>query len=263
MTMREDRLLNYVVLTQGCDLFEELIHAIEWDYNDRAMGLVEEIIRTAPELLKKTDSEGRTLLIWAVAHGREEVAEFLIKNMSIEAVSIVVTGCEGVSSQVCGANVFFKAGESALMWAVSMGMLDICKLLLGKMTPEAVNFVTSDGYTALMIAAKEGDAKICRLLLPYTDFKGFNALADNGMSALHWATYNIDKEGMEVVCELLIANVSEDTINTVDEYGNTPLIYAAKKGMLGLCNALISRMGLSDEDINDGKIPQLHKLLWK
>lgn len=64
-----------------------------------------------------------------------------------------------------------KAGQTALMLAVSHGRLDMVKMLLD--VGADINLQDDDGSTALMVAAEHGHVDIARLLLAHPECDAF------------------------------------------------------------------------------------------
>jgi ankyrin repeat protein len=186
-----------------------------------------------PEMSKKAinaaDNYGRTALHIAAGERHKEVCELLIPEMSEEAINAVTT------------DLF--SSKTALHYAAENGMQEVCKLLIPEMSKKAINAVTTDlfssktalhyavnngifsGKTALHYAAENGMQEVCKMLIPEMSEEAINSVDKFGNTILHYAT----EEGMQEVYEMLISNMPPEAINAVDENGKTALDYATER----------------------------------
>lgn len=142
---------------------------------------------------------------------------------------------------------FANGGRTALIMAACKESTKICKLLIPKMSNKAINAVDNNGHTALYAAASEGMEEVCGLLISIMDPVAINAIDKDRQTALHMATFR----GLEGVCASLIPKMSKDAISTISKYGNTALTRAASKEMSGICKLLIPKMNLKSINAKD------------
>lgn len=115
-----------------------------------------------------------------------------------------------------------RRGARALHHSAYKGHLAVVRYLVGY-GYNNVNILTDNGYAPLDRAALNGHNRICSYLIE----KGalINHTFTNGESALHMATYNGDKETVQV-----FLNNSSTMIDQQDKRGFTPLHYAGYYG---------------------------------
>jgi ankyrin repeat protein len=124
-----------------------------------------------------------------------------------------------------GANVNVKesrGGQTALMWAVSEGRLEVARLLIDR--GALVNDASASGFTPLMFAARGGNVELARHLLS----KGarINETAQDGASPLHVAVVR----GHVELAELLLTHGADPN---ADKPGYTPLHWASGRWETG------------------------------
>ncbi len=237
---------------------------------------VKVILESDPEKLESLDKGGYTPLIRAVIHGQSEIAEYLIgKGADLEAkerhrMTPLFWAINQQHSSIArmliekGANVkainTFQA--QPIIPASERNMIDIVELLIEKGAD--VNVMSRMG-SAIHRAAFKGNAEIAKIL------------ADNGanlesiirsMTPLHLACNSGKAEvvklliekgadvnvlgrympplvyalrsgqpGVEECAKILIENGAN--VNNPDGYGDTPLIYAVRKGLVNSVKLLL------------------------
>ena len=202
------------------------------------------------------DGDGKTTLMYAAENGNIEVVKYLVEN---------------------GADINArknKDGKTTLMYAAENGYLNIVKLLV----ENGADVNVKDNYndTALKKAVYNGHADIVKYLLDIGTAVDKNTPIDYAIrvhlvndvnKCLHYAAkvglvdyvkHFIEKganvnakdcgvtvlsreitEGYPDVVKLLVENGAD--INTKDDYGKTPLMYAAENGNLNIIKFLVEK----------------------
>ncbi|KAK1533432.1 hypothetical protein CPAR01_10140 [Colletotrichum paranaense] len=155
--------------------------------------------------VNRTDEHGRTPLLWAIQHGKEEVVELLLD-----------TGKADVDKKD-------HYGQTPLFWASQYGLRWVVKLLVdtGK---AGVNGKDQCGRTPLLLAAHQGHEAVVKLLLD-TGKVDVDGKDQHDRTPLSWAA----EEGHDRVVKLLMDTGKVD-VNRKDQYGQTPLSRAAQRG---------------------------------
>jgi ankyrin repeat protein len=89
-----------------------------------------------------------------------------------------------------------ETGNTALIWAASLGRADVVRLLLARKCVE-VNKSAADGFTARLIASDDGHVEVVQLLLARKDVED-NKTAADGATALYIASQNGHVEVMRL-----------------------------------------------------------------
>ncbi|KAH6905339.1 ankyrin repeat-containing domain protein [Coprinopsis sp. MPI-PUGE-AT-0042] len=237
-----------------------------------------------PEIdVNLADADGWSALIRAASNGEEGTVELLNARSDTEinlvdadgwtALTLATeNGHTGTVKQLLTraetkVNLAVLAGGcSALMYAASMGYLEIVALLLAHPDIE-VNAVDIKGRSALMKAASMGHTSTIALLAAHPQTK-INLADNNGTTALMWSTLHgfdaaiepllahheihvnqVDTEGWsalmlaahyghEPVVALLLANPNID-VNLVDHHGYSALMTALSEGLISTVKPLL------------------------
>mmetsp|Transcript_22308 Transcript_22308/g.50445 ORF Transcript_22308/g.50445 Transcript_22308/m.50445 type:complete len:235 (+) Transcript_22308:45-749(+) len=139
--------------------------------------------------------------------------------------------------------------ERAFMFAKYGEYLEF-KALRESATPVDPKAVDSQGFTYLIWSARNGHTKMTNYLLG--DGADKESACSHGLRAMHHACNN----NREAVVDILIESKCE--LNPLDDVGNTPLIYAASRGILNLVNALVAG-GADPKATNKNGQTALHK----
>ena len=114
-----------------------------------------------------------------------------------------------------------RNGQTALMWAAAVGHSNIVGTFINHGAD--IKMTTKDGFTLLMFAARSGDLETARILL--------DAGADpNYATDKHGNSLVIASAGGHEELSLFLMERGAD-INSMDEYGITPLHYSIRRGM--------------------------------
>ncbi len=151
-----------------------------------------------------------------------------------------------------------NTGDTALAWAASKGLGDVCLQLIPKMTDQAINHVNKNGDTALSLATKNGFKNICDLLTNKKDNLANKAATEKKQEKqqqslkLDELKYNqlisAIRDNKAAEAEKLVKELNSDTLSKIDDNGNTALTLAASKGLSKVCLQLIPKM--TDQAIN-------------
>lgn len=134
-----------------------------------------------------------------VSAGSSKSRKINITKLSKAALTGQVKEVEALIEQGDDVNEAGENGWTVLHYAVSKGHMEVCKLLLPKMSPEAIKAVTKNsGSAVLHVAAGRGYLEICELLLSNTD-KLFSITTKNDQTAFFPAAIN----GHMEVCKML------------------------------------------------------------
>jgi ankyrin repeat protein len=173
-------------------------------------------------------------------------------------------------------NAVSNDGDTALIWAASNDMQEVCEMLIPKMSPEAINAVSNDGDTALIWAASQGMKEVCEMLIPKMSPEAINVADKSGKTALDYAISGDHKQieqlikpvlatnpiiieehevGVSKFEQLLTAIKSDDTtgaqkliiqmnkqeVSAVDDDGKTALHWAAEKDNEKVAKLLLAK----------------------
>uniref|UniRef100_A0A914I3U0 Uncharacterized protein n=1 Tax=Globodera rostochiensis TaxID=31243 RepID=A0A914I3U0_GLORO len=172
------------------------------------------------------NSEGYAAMMLAAATRRVEVVRYLLSN----GASVDQTN--------------FTGDDFSLLMAVKAGSLALCQLLLE--SDADVNQATNTGFTSLMCACYLGHTPIVTFLV------------ENGANIEHATVRgnitgaNIGRRRVVEGRNLAVFIVDGAVIEEVN-YGNTALMYAAKKGRVDTLRFLLSKGARTDRTNSAGK----------
>jgi ankyrin repeat protein len=202
-------------------------------------------------LASHQDSIGHTPLMSAARNGRTRVALRILDHMGGQGLEVKsqygeytalhLAIFEGLTDLVAvllthgaHADTTSRGGTSALQTAVGDGHLEIVKLLVDRLGPQALHKVTPSrgsllhialerrsekmvmyllskgpwptvrdgrGETALMCAARSASIKVLRRLLDHTAGQGLNDRSSDGKTALHYAVLHNRPENVRALLQ--------------------------------------------------------------
>jgi|EP00945_MAST-04E_sp_MAST-4E-sp1_P006683 ankyrin repeat protein len=178
-----------------------------------------------PGYLNSVDAGGMTALMHASVNNKPRVARFLLNN-----------GANWSTAE----NIF---GKQALHLAAEAGHIKIVKLL--SEFKADLNAYSKEGYTALIYAAKHSKVtavkqrKVCEYLLGQKETTD-PALRSrkHGQCALHFASW---RNNLPVVTLLAGCLPPDEGLNCQDDYGYTPLMWAARSNNHGVVQYLVDQ----------------------
>ncbi|XP_046565004.1 ankyrin repeat domain-containing protein 50-like [Haliotis rubra] len=176
--------------------------------------IVKYVVSKQPELINRNRNDGRTSLMWAAWHGRENIFGYLLRN-----------GADHISMDNYGDNILHYASHG--------GHTGIVEKILAEAEID-IHSIDRWGRTALMEAADQGHKQV------------FDILVRKGSSISHE-----DKDGnnvLHVACggghvemvEHILSRVKFD-INCRGKDGATPLMIAARCGHRGVFDLLVGK----------------------
>jgi ankyrin repeat protein len=170
------------------------------------MGVVRLLLQhMGKQALQETDNEGKAALHYAAEYGHEETVSFLL-----------LQGAQANSKDENGATPFMMACE--------YGEIDVMKVLLQHVGPEALQETDDKGRTAIHFAAYRGHEDIVTFLL------GQGAQANSRDKSGTTLLMSACGEGQTGVVKLLLQHVGLQALQETDEHGLTALHYAAMWG---------------------------------
>ena len=107
----------------------------------------------------------------------------------------------------------------------------------------------NNGYTALMFAVCERHNSIVKLLLDQPGVKT-NEKNNNGWTALHLAACHNNREG----ARMLLLHPTMDSANSKDNFGDTAVMTAVKRGQKEVLSELVAHQSVSLDIGNVGEI---------
>ncbi len=193
---------------------------------------VRALVKANPDLVSSKDTEyGGTPLLFAVAFGQKEVAQFLLANKA-------------------DINALDNDGETPLYAAARLGKKAMVELLLAKKAD--VNAKDNNGGTPLLAASGLGQTDVVGLLL--ANKADVNTKDKFGGTPLHAAAV----EGYMAVVRLLLASKAD--VNVTDNEGLTPLHMSTFRGHIAVAELLLANKADVNAKDNDGGTP-LHAAL--
>ncbi len=195
---------------------------------------------TAPPVVQSPDAEGRPAVIVAAAvEAKPSVVEPVARAIPEDALSAdrmvlaATFGHDKVVRYMLEHNVDPSAhdvfGNTGLIAAASAGQAEIVEMLLN--VNANVNAQTTAGHTALMGAVEKGDMRIVPALLK----AGANVNAKNNKNES--ALFPAVQTGHLRLVEMLLGagaetNIANTRPMTNNDSGYTPLMYAARHGLI-------------------------------
>jgi len=179
--------------------------------NNMTVDELTKILQDGETDVKRRDNTGRTLLHWATAANRAELAELLLER-----------GAD--------ANAADNAGETPLHVAASAGLRDVAGKLLAKGAD--LNLRDKENRTPFEMARIYDQSAMMDLFLPAA---APNSRDETGKTPLHLAVvYNRPKVVQQMLPKYANLNVGDDD-------GNTPLHLAAAKGLVQIAGLLLDK----------------------
>ncbi|MBU1043375.1 MAG: ankyrin repeat domain-containing protein [Candidatus Omnitrophica bacterium] len=164
-------------------------------------------------------------------------------NIVSEALAGNKENVQLLLEQGADVNTTFDNGDTALMFAVYKGQIEIVKLLLANSAD--VNAQSFDlGVTALHVAVRGNNLEIVKLLVEHN--ARINAVSSTGITPLMLAAEN----GWLDIARFLIAKKA--LLNARNNQGDTALMIAANRGHLEVVKLLIDSGALLDITTNQG-----------
>lgn len=188
--------------------------------------------------------DGQTGLMLATQNGDLLTGKTLLFNgANVNITSLITSMIAALQSQLRTTQALLNAhgvntdtqnhnGTTALYMAAALGEDDVVKAFIQK--GANVNVIANYGWTPLMVAAGRGHLTIVQALLsaPQIDI---DAKKIDGATALI-VTAALDKD--DVVKALIDHRAN---VNITDNYGWSPLMFAAEKGHLTIMQALLDK----------------------
>ncbi|MDA0938967.1 MAG: ankyrin repeat domain-containing protein [Proteobacteria bacterium] len=216
--------------------------------------------------LDKTDTNGKTALMFAASEGHKDIVELLIKkgaNLNEQdnygKTALMKAASEGHEDIV---DLLIKGdaaldekdnyGRTALMDAASKGHEDTVELLIKG--DAALDEKDNSHRTALMLAASKGRKDTVDLLI-----KGDAAL-DEKDNSHRTALMLAASEGRKDTVELLIKGGAN--LNERGKFGRTALMYAASEGRKDTVELLIKKGANLNEKDTNGKTALMDAAFW-
>ena len=214
-------------------------------------GICKQLIEKGADIYT-TNDRGETALTMAAMGGGATIMEHLLKNMSIEEINhhdnfgstALLYAAKNEHYGICkqliekGADIYAinNWGGTALMAAAMGGSLPIMEhLLRDKKLLEKINHMDRFGNTALSHATMKGRYDICKKLIENG--------ADIYTTHVERGTIQIREPtgGDVTIMGHLLKTMNTEQINRKDDFGNTALLYAAKKRHYDSCMQLINK----------------------
>jgi len=182
------------------------------------------------QLLDAKDKLGWTPLLYAAGAGNEEVFELLLKSGANPLTTIS------------------EDGFSVMHSAAGFGKTKIIKTLL--VHKQLIDAKAKEGGTPFMFAVLRGNLEACEILIK----AGANPLAtdEEGRNAMHFAA----REGKVQIVSMLL--VHKQLLDAKDKKECTPLLLAAQKGHLEVCELLL-KAGANPLSTNEDGWSAMHK----
>lgn len=243
-----------------------LHHTVNWPQSDLIYAGREDAMVAIIELLlghkadvDAIDNHGLTPLMWAVRDGHKKAFEELIRSKpNLDLINdegrSALTFCADEGRDSSYVKALLGAGaKERLIDALLLGDTEKAWILLNE--SGALASKGPQGQTVVMCAAELGDAALVRELIRRgatvagTDGRGFTALhlavgavPGAGQASEYWQLLPDGPQRAEIV-EMLVKAGLNPNVRTTSEYffrDETPLLWAAISGRLGVAKALLS-----------------------
>lgn len=212
---------------------------------------IDQLIASTPEIVRKTDGQGRTLMHWAALDGQTVIINRLLKAGAAldgepklyDATPLTIAldnNCLSAAQLLLdkGAAARGRAGDAKtpLHAAAHMTNLKMMERLLS--AGADINALDSEGETALHKAAATGDSTTCQFLVEHgCDLERTSKRKIKGRWRGETALTRAVIERHEDIVLLLIKAGAD--INCRNDGGLTPLMVAATRKDRALCQLLI------------------------
>ncbi|KAK5662254.1 hypothetical protein OQA88_8159 [Cercophora sp. LCS_1] len=185
------------------------------------------------DMLNQTDSQGRTALLLAIHHNKDETVRLLLKKGARRGMDLDKKDGKG---------------RAALHLAVEAGKEKLVEELVeARASQEAVDTL---GRTPLFLAVQHGHEKIVDALLQDVPLEVVRERSDkHGRSALHVAA----EQGHLSILKKLLKRRFE--IDKQESLGRTPLLLAADNGDKAVVDLLLSHEARQDLGDSAGRTP--------
>ncbi len=192
------------------------------------VGIVKAMLKRRPKVdLLHTDQAGKTVLIFAAANGRLDIAELLLSECADVHKLINATCNEGCSALIYATRNSLQTEVRDLL--LDRPELDINARLQG----------TLQRTVLIWAARRDKDGSLVTALLEKRQEIDVNAGDAGGNSALISAV----ARGREEAAMVLLSHPKVD-VNVQNEWRETALIWAAKAGMEAVAAELLAREGI-------------------
>ncbi|XP_046545455.1 ankyrin repeat domain-containing protein 50-like isoform X2 [Haliotis rubra] len=227
--------------------------------------IVKYVVSKQPELINRKRNDGRTSLMWAAWHGRENIFGYLLGNgadhisMDNDRDNILHYACNGghpgiVEKILAEAEIDIHSidiyGRTAVMEAADQGHKQVFDILVGK--GSSISHVDKDGNNVLHAACRGGHKEMVEYILSQRGFN-INRRGKDGATPLMIAA----RGGHRGVCDLLVGKGADTSL--LDNMENNILHMASMEGHESMVKHILSQNFV---DINSrgqrGRTP----LLW-
>ena len=210
------------------------------------------------QLISKEDPRSNSITPLHVAAGTGKPSLWRTLNLNFVAGPMVIEKENSVQPTDFGNSTFHYADIS--------GNFDACQLIMGEIEDE--NLKAEDEKTPPHFAAKEGEVNICEWVLAENDdsnpgesaghdiskmlIEKVNSVQpkdDYGNSPLHYAAMHGNLE----TCRLIIEEIEDKNPKNKEE--KTPLHFAAENGHLKVCKIILDQVSDKNPTDSEGKTP--------
>ncbi len=166
--------------------------------------------------IRAWDDEYTNVLYHSIRHDKLEKSKFIVNNIPANLIEEILL--EPTSR-----------GRYPLHVAIEHGMLEVCELIIDKISKEDLALEERDGEMALHWAIRYGQAEIAKLLINKMDPDALNNKNEEGETALHLAIGKSQKE----ICKLLLTEMSLEGLTCCPDYSKrNPYKHAEREDLL-------------------------------